>query len=126
MNHRRMAALAAVGALVLAGCGSQAATSNTTGGANGTAQQTAGGGPDFSSLAKALGVSTAKLQAALQKARPRQAPQAGSSDDMAATLAQELGLTTAKVKAALTQFMPQGGPPPGGGAGQAPPSGTQS
>ena len=127
MNKRRIAALAAVGALVLAGCGSQAATSSTSG-AGGTAQQSRPGGPDFGSLATALGVSTTKLQAAMAKLRPAQgqAPQAGSADDMAAKLAQELGLTTAKVKAALAKYMPQGGPPAGGGNGPAPPSGTQS
>jgi hypothetical protein len=116
MKKRRIAALAAAGALVLAGCGSQA-TSNTTGGADGTAQQTRTGGPDFSALAKALGVSTTKLQAAMQKLRPAQGQ--GSTDDMATKLAKELGLSTAKVKAALAKYMPQGGPPQG-----AAPSGT--
>ena len=126
---RRVAVFASAAALTggaVAGCGSEAATTNGT-----TQQQQPGGQPpggmDFSALATELGVSTEKLQAAMQKNRPQQGeqPSGGSPDDMAANLAKELGLSEAKVKAALAKVMPQGGPPAGGN-GQAPPSGTPS
>ncbi len=121
-RFRRIAVFASTAALaggVVAGCGSDAATnSNGSGAAQGQPQ---GGGMDFSALAKTLGVSTADLQAALQKNRPQQGQQPGAPTDMAANLAKELGLSEAKVAAALKDMMPQGGPPNGG---QAPPNGT--
>ena len=82
---------------------------------------------DFTALAKALGVTTAKLQAAMQKTMPQpgEQPSGGGPGDMAATLAKELGLSESKVQAALEKLMPQGGPP-AGGDGQAAPSVTPS
>ena len=75
---------------------------------------------DFSALAEKLGVTTEKLQAAMEFSRPAQGqPPAGDpGQDMAANLAQELGLEESKVQAALDELMPQGGGP----AGQAPPT----
>ena len=128
-RFRRIAVFASTAALaggVVAGCGSDAATnSNGTGAAQGQqgGQPPQGGGMDFSALAKTLGVSTADLQAAMQKNRPQQGQQPGAPTDMAANLAKELGLSEAKVAAALKAMMPQGGPP-NGGNGQAPPNGT--
>ena len=78
-------------------------------------------------MADALGVTTTKLQAAMQNVMPQpgQPRQSGSSGDMAATLAKELGLTESKVSAALQKLRPQGAPPAGGN-GQAAPSVTPS
>ena len=83
------------------------------------------GGMDLSALAGQLGVSTAKLQAALEAARPAGDPRshAPGEDPMAAALAEQLGLSTAKVRAALDAVRPAHGP---GGArpdGAAPPDG---
>ena len=125
MHKKRIAALVAAASLAIAGCGSQAATTNRTDAAPQTQQdgQPPDRGMDFSALASELGVSVGKLQAAMQKNRPQPGAQpSGSADDMAANLAKELGLSESKVKAALEDFMPQGGPP----NGQAPPSGTPS
>jgi hypothetical protein len=84
-----------------------------------------GGGMDVSALAEELGVTTDKLQAALEAARPSGGAAPGS---MAATLADELGISEAKVEAALEAVRPQGGmggaPPADGGtppAGASPP-----
>ncbi|WP_028062331.1 hypothetical protein [Solirubrobacter soli] len=128
---RRIAVFASAAALTggaVAGCGSDAATTNGTTQQQQNGQPPQGGGMDFSALATELGVSTAKLQAAMQKFMPQpgeqgQRPSGGSPGDMAANLAKELGLSESKVKAALEKVMPQGGPPNGG---QAPPSGTPS
>ncbi|HEV7750873.1 MAG TPA: hypothetical protein VGO71_04990 [Baekduia sp.] len=64
---------------------------------------------DATALAKALGVTDAKLQAALDKVKPatgdraaEEAPAKGERDtELAAALAKELGLDAAKVKTAL-------------------------
>ena len=128
---RRVAVFASAAALAggaVAGCGSDAATTSSNG--TGTQQQAGqppqGGGMDFTALAKALGVTTAKLQAAMQKNMPQPGEQpSGSRTDMAANLAKELGLSESKVQAALDKLMPQGGPPAGGN-GQAAPSVTPS
>jgi hypothetical protein len=133
-GFRRVAVFVSTAALtggVVAGCGSDAATNS--GSSSGSTQQQQsgqqppGGGMDVTALAKALGVSTSKLQAAMQKNRPQpgQQGQGGSRDDMAANLAKELGLSEAKVKAALDKLRPQGRPP-GAGNGQAAPSVTPS
>jgi biotin operon repressor len=82
-----------------------------------------GGDRDLSGLAKSLGVSEAKLEAAMQNLRPNRQPGASGQQDMAAALAKALGLSESKVKAALEANRPdgaQGGPPAGG----APPSGA--
>jgi hypothetical protein len=130
-GFKRVAVFASVATLAggaVAGCGSDAATTNDTSG-NSTTQQNGqrapGGGMDFTALAKALGVSTTKLQAAMQKNRPQAGQQrqaGGGPTAMAANLAQELGLSESKVAAALKKLMPQGGPPAGAN-GQAPPQG---
>jgi hypothetical protein len=132
-SFRRVAVFASVATLAggaVAGCGS--AASSTGSGAGTSQQQTGqppqGDGMDVTALAGALGVTTAKLQAALQKSMPQpgqqgSTPPSGSPDDMAATLAKELGLSESKVQAALEKLMPQGGPPAGGN-GQAAPSVT--
>jgi len=81
-----------------------------------------GGAMNFTALAQALGVSSAKLQAAMQKTLPPPGEQAsgGGPGDMPATLAKELGLSESKVQAALEQVMPQRA------GGQAAPSVTPS
>ena len=132
MNKRalkRVAVFASTAALAggaVAGCGSEASTAtNGTDQTQQSGQPPPGGGMDLSALADELGVTTAKLQAAMEKNRPQQGRQPGAGADMAANLAKELGLGEAKVKAALAKVMPQGGGgPPAGGEGQAPPSGT--
>ena len=97
-----------------------------------TAQR--GDGPrglmDVSALADALGVSTAKLQAALEAARPNGDPRAHDpgEDPIVTGLADQLGMSTEKVRAALEAVRPaRGGPPPAGGLppdGAAPPGGS--
>ena len=122
-GFRRVAVLAGSAALAaagVAGCGSGSPATATA------AQQSAatprqGGGPDSSALAKQLGVTTAKLEAAMQKSRPGQGDR---PDDLAASLAKELGLSTAKVKAALAAVRPSGAPPAGGQGGGTPPAGA--
>ena len=87
------------------------------GGMGGPGLRGPGGAQDLSALAKALGVSEAKLSAAMAQARPGPAV----PDDMAAVLAKALGVSESKVKAALEAHRPDGrGGPPAGGA---PPSG---
>jgi len=77
------------------------------------------GGMDVSALAQKLGVSTAKLQAALEAARPSGDPRDGhgGADALAAAIAKQLGLPTAKVQEALEASRPRdafgGAPPPG-------------
>jgi hypothetical protein len=112
---------------------SQAAMTQRAG-APGGPQGAPGGGMQLTALAEELGVSEAKLEAAMEAVRssldPGSAPQPGDEDPMAAALAKELGLSTDKVSAALESLRPQGGPrgtPPSGGAppdGAAPPDGS--
>jgi hypothetical protein len=73
---------------------------------------------DTAALAKKLGVSEAKLKAALATARPAQGatPQPGG---IAAALAKALGISEAKVKAALPT-------PPSGAPGGTPPAAGQA
>jgi hypothetical protein len=131
-GFRRVAVFASAAALAgagVAGCGSDAATTNgtTSNQQQESGQPPQGRGMDVTALAKALGVSTAKLQAAMQKNRPQAGQQApgGSRPDMAANLAKELGLSESKVQSALEKLRPQGGPPAGGN-GQPAPSVTPS
>jgi FAD:protein FMN transferase len=124
-GFRRVAVFASVAALTggaVAGCGSDAATTNGTA-TQGTGQPPRGGRIDVSALADTLGVTSAKLQAAMDKSRPQQGQAPGSGGDRAAALAKELGLSESKVQAALDTVMPRGGPPAGGN-GQAAPSST--
>jgi hypothetical protein len=86
---------------------------------------------DVSALAEELGVSTTKLEAAMQTARPDGDRGAGGprgDGDMAAALAEALGLAEARVSAALDAVRPQrpDGTPPGGTGGgtTATPDGT--
>jgi hypothetical protein len=100
---------------------SQAAASQNAGMPGG---QGARGGMDVSVLAEKLGVSTDKLQAAMEAARSSagSAAQPGGMDTMAAALAKELGLSTDKVTAALEALRPDGAPPGTPPAGVAPPA----
>jgi hypothetical protein len=103
-------------------------------GVGGPGRPGAGGFMDVSALAKELGVSTAKLEAALKAARPDGDPGAGDpggDGDMAAALAEALGLSEARVSAALEAVRPErpdgaapgiggGTPPDASGGGTAP------
>lgn len=127
---------AAVGAagVVIAGCGgSDNAQSRTTaapasaqnqptpqagGGAGVAPGRTGPTGAQLSTLAKQLGVSTDKLQTAMEKTRPT--PGQPPTTDPATALAKELNLPVAKVRQVMSAFRPQGGPPSG-----APPAGAQ-
>jgi hypothetical protein len=139
----RILSLTLVGlALLAAGCGGSSPAATQGGGA----QQTGRGGPfagaNLAKLAGALGVSQAKLQAALKSVVPArgrrppgggqppangQAPPQGGQrppggrrfgagrGNLAAALAKKLGLPEAKVRTALQKVLPQrGARPPGG------------
>jgi len=83
------------------------------------------GGPGqmhLSALAEELGVSTSRLRAAMEAARPTADPGAAGADAMAATLAEELGLSEQKVATALESFRPDGGARPDGAM---PPGGSE-
>jgi hypothetical protein len=107
-------ALGAVGALAagVIGCGGSAESSDQAASATTQQQQPAGapaqGAPDLSALAEELGVSTEKLQAAMQEARP---DQGSSPQDMTAALAEALGVSEDKVAAAMENTRPSGTPP---------------
>ena len=75
----------------------------------------------MTTLAKALGVTTAELQQAMQSARP-DASSGAQPGDQSAALAKALGLSEAKVKAAMEANRPTDTPPAGDGG--APPSGS--
>ena len=61
---------------------------------------------DLQTLADKLGVSVAKLKAALEATRPAKPTTRPSSDPFAAALAKELGVSADKVKAALDASRP--------------------
>lgn len=129
---------AAIAGGVAAGVASQggadASTSSRAIAQDGAGRPGPRGGMDLSALADALGVSTAKLQDALEAARPTgdpgaRPPGADGEDPMAAALAEQLGLSTAKVQEALESFLPPAGPggaPPDGSIAPDPPSSTGS
>lgn len=117
----------------------QQGTSTTPQGAPG---QTAGRGPRaidstaLASAAKELGTTSAKLQAALEAARPQRPSQSSSADagppsgdggdpraTVYAAVAKSLGTTAAKVQTALADVLPGRGPGGPGGPGGAPPAG---
>ena len=135
-RFRRVAVFAGTAAIAAgAGIGVAAkgdATSSST--PNTIQRQGPGGAPSgagLSSLADALGVSEARLQEAMRKARPTDPGAGGSPDDMLQTLADELGLSVDKVRAAFESTMPQrgsggGAPPSGQTAPTTPPSGDQT
>jgi biotin operon repressor len=103
---------------VAAGCGGAAATTSTTGaGGNTNAPATQSGPPDMSTLAQKLGVSTTRLQQAMQAIRPT-GTTPPSPATMAAALAEQLGISTSTVKAALESVRPSGTPPPAATATQ--------
>jgi DNA-binding transcriptional MerR regulator len=81
-----------------------------------TAQRPGPSASDLQSLADKLGVSVAKLKAALQANRPPK-PAKPSGDPMATALAKELGVSADKVKAALDATRP-----PKPAAGSKPPA----
>jgi hypothetical protein len=104
----RVAVFGSVAALGIAGCGGQAATNASS---SSSGRPPAGrAAPDLSGLAKTLGVSEAKLRAAMEATRP--APGSRPTSDRSAALAEKLGLSASKVRAAMKGFMPRGGPPP--------------
>ena len=126
-RFRRVAVFVGTAALAVgAGIGvaskgdaTSSSTPNTT-----QQQQSPGGAPggtDLSTLANALGVSEARLQEAMQKARPTDRSAGGGPDEMFQTLADELGVSVDKVREAFESAMPQRG-----GGGGAPPSGGQT
>lgn len=159
----KLASLLVTGAAALGvvGCGSSTDTTTNSAAAQGTATTQQGTsttqqgaqqgqrGPGaidataLASAAKALDTTTAKLQAAMEAARPERPSQSSSADGtppsstgtdprtaMYAAVAKELGTTSAKVETALADVLPSGGPgggqggPPAGGAGGTPPSGA--
>jgi biotin operon repressor len=110
--RRSIAVLGAAGLLsVAAGCGGAATTASTGAGGTTDTAATQPGPPDMSTLAQKLGVSTAKLQQAMQAIRPS-GTTPPSPDTMAAALAKQLGISTSKVQAALESVRPSGTPPP--------------
>jgi hypothetical protein len=106
-----LSAGAAVGvtAATNSGTPSTAATADRQFGPGGGRPGGFGGGPDLSALAGRLGVSTSRLEQAMQAV----GPPGGGRGGRAAALAQELGLPAAKVESALQALRPDG-PPPGG------------
>jgi membrane-bound lytic murein transglycosylase B len=134
-RKRTTAAVAAIALLALAGCGAQQASSTSATGTAAAAPQA--GGPrgmlsaaSLKTLAGKLGVSTTRLQSAMDKTRPDPASGQRPTGDRATALAKELGLSAAKVRAAMEAAGIGGGPrgaPPGGAAppnGAAPSQGT--
>jgi biotin operon repressor len=122
--RRSIAVLGAAGLLaVAAGCGGSATTSSTSAGGTSNTAATQPGRPDSTSLAEKLGVSTARLQQAMQAIRPtgETPPSPGT---MAAALAKELRISTSKVQAAMESVRLSGTPPPDGAG--APPQQSQS
>jgi HD-GYP domain-containing protein (c-di-GMP phosphodiesterase class II) len=110
MNNRiviKLGALLVTGALATGGSlgAAQAATSSSD--ETSTTRQAGprGGGPDLSALASKLGVTTAKLQAALATARPAAAERPARSD-RAADLAAALDVDAAKIQAILDANRP--------------------
>jgi hypothetical protein len=120
---RRLAMIVGATALVgAAGCGA-------AGQADSPSQQTdppaANARPDLSALAAKLGVSTSRLETAMQATRP--SPSSANAQDRAAALAKELGISEAKVRAALQSLGPPSRRPQGSGsAPAAPPSGASA
>ncbi|HWM12027.1 MAG TPA: hypothetical protein VNO82_21885 [Solirubrobacteraceae bacterium] len=118
MNRKLAVILSSVvlagGAGIAVASGGDAATPSPS-----TEMERRGGPFDLSALAEELGVTEARLQQAMQSARPADGRRPDGSD-MAAALAEELGLSADKVREALETAMPSGGPgggpPPGGGA----------
>ncbi len=129
---RRLAVIVgASAALGAAGCGGAASTQSSASGAAGSSQSSANGaqsqpGPggfDLAALATKLGVSEAKVRAAMAKTRPTGAPgqaPSGTNADPATALAKQLGLSATKVRAAMQALRPSGAPP----QGATPPQGT--
>jgi hypothetical protein len=128
-RYRRVAVFVGTAAIAAAaGIGVASKGDATPSSSPNTIQQQQGpggapGGMDLSSLADALGVSEARLEEAMRKARPTDRSAGGGPDEMFQTLADELGVSVAKVREAFASTMPQrgdGGAPPSGGAAPAP------
>lgn len=128
---RRVAVITGTTGLIAlaAGCGTNPQNANTPASAGSGRQSAPVGGPggpgpaNLSALATKLGVSQAKLQAAMAKVRPGPNLTRSQAD---AALAKELGLTAAQIRAAMQATRPAapaGGQPPSGSAGQAPAGG---
>ena len=131
-RSRRIAVFVGTAVLAVgAGIGVAASSDSTPGSADepGMSRQMGpgGGGFDLSALADELGVSEARLQEAMQNARPADPGAArGGPDDMIETLADELGISADKVREAFESAMPQGrGTPPGGAGPGTPPTDGQ-
>lgn len=127
---RRLAVIVGASAVLGAtGCGAANSSSQQSSSASGTQQSAAQaptGGPDLSALATKLGVSEAKLRAAMAATRPSGTPGQAPSGDPATALAKKLGLSAAKVRAAMQALGPPGGQPPSGSAPAAPQSSSSS
>jgi hypothetical protein len=125
-RFRRIAVFAGTAAIAAgAGIGVASKGDATPTSAPNTPQQQQGpGGANLSSLADALGVSEARLEEAMRKARPTDPTAAGGPDEMFQTLADELGVSVDKVRAAFESTMPRRGTPPSGGVAPAAPPST--
>jgi hypothetical protein len=144
VNWRRSTAVVGTGlALLVAGCGSDTPAATQAAGGAPRGPRAMFSGANLTKLAKALGVSEAKLQAALKSALPHrgqrppnsgrppqgtpapgQRPPGGGRGpgDIAAALAKQLKLPEAKVRKALQQVLPQGGRAPAPPAASTTPS----
>ena len=113
--------VASLGSTAAYGVGTQ--VGNGVAGANQSSSSASPRGPstaDLQALADKLGVSVAKLEAALDATRPAKPTPRPSSDPFAAALAKELGLDQATVASALSSWHPAHGPGHGGPGGPPP------
>lgn len=93
--------------------GGNATAANSSGSSSSTADRPGPGRPDLSGLADQLGVSEAKLRAALQDLRADRPARGKRGGDIAAALAKELDVSEAKVQGILDDLRPSGGRRPG-------------
>ncbi len=99
--------IASLGSTAAYGVGTQ--VGNGVAGANQSSPTASPRGPstaDLQTLADKLGVSVAKLKAALEATRPAKPTTRPSSDPFVAALAKELNVSAAKLKAALDATRP--------------------
>ena len=82
--------------------GGNATAANNSGSSSSTADRPGPGRPDLSGLADQLGVSEAKLRAALQDLRADRPARDKRGGDIAAALAKELDVSEAQVRASST------------------------
>ena len=94
--------------------GGNATAANDSGNSSSSADRRAGPGrPDLSGLAQELGVSEAKLRAALRDLRSERPARIKRRGDLAAAIAKELDVSEAKVQAILDDLRPRDGRRPG-------------